>query len=82
MQGADARTNAGLHGQLDAPKCMHECRAAQSGQKVLFHKMIRRAAYRAAVSAALGDLLSQQDVDHLYPIAVTHGEAAFSPVRL
>lgn len=57
------------------------CRWAAGGEEVQFYKAAKRLTFSAACRAAIGDVLSRQELDQLFPTAVTLGNGVFSVVR-
>ena len=55
-------------------------RYAESGEEVQWWYVSKRLTFSAAMRAALGDELSRQDMDELFPIATGMGQGVFSPV--
>jgi hypothetical protein len=56
-------------------------RYAASGEEVKWYKESRRLTFSAACRAAVGDILTDSDLDEMFPLADVLGQAAFAPVR-
>lgn len=54
---------------------------AQAGEEVKWWTEARKLAFSVACRAACGNLLTQEDVQYLYPLGVVHGDALFAQVR-
>jgi hypothetical protein len=63
-----------------APDAWHPCRYAASGEEVKWFKASKRLTFSAACRAAIGDVLSTEELDELFPLATTMGQGIFSPV--
>jgi hypothetical protein len=55
-------------------------RYAASGEEVKWYKESRRLTFSAACRAAVGDILTDSDLDEMFPLADVFGQAAFAPV--
>jgi hypothetical protein len=60
----------------------HPCRCAAAGKEVKWVQTSKRMAFRPACRAALGDLLSKEELDAIFPLSITMGQGTFSPVWL
>lgn len=58
----------------------HACRIAASGEQVEWYPAAKRLTFPAACRAAIGDVLTKEDLDHLFPFVNTVGQAVFSLV--
>ena len=57
------------------------CRYTDSGEEVQWWYVGKRLAFSAAMRAALGDALSKQDLDELFPPANAMNAGVFAVVR-
>jgi hypothetical protein len=56
------------------------CRHAVTGEEVKWIEVSKRLTFSAACRAAIGDVLTDDDLDEMFPLAVVLGQGVFSPV--
>ena len=57
------------------------CRAANLGEEMQWYAQVKWMTYNVGLYAALGDLLTQKDLENLFPHADILGRAMFASVR-